>query len=91
MKEVRRLSHGELVQMSIAAQNEAKAESKQIRRLSHGELAQMSVAAQNAAKQAPNVDSTKYLNKTPVEDIFGFFIPFGIDDSSQVQEERLKA
>ena len=88
MKEVRRLSHGELVQMSIAAQNEAKAEPKQIRRLSHGELAQMSVAAQNGAKQAPNADSTKYLNKTPVEDIFGFFIPFGIDDSSQVQEKR---
>ena len=87
-KEVRRLSHGELVQMSVAAQNGAaiKPEPVSSRRISHGELVQMSVAAQNSAQA--DVNSTKYLNQMPLEEIFEFFIPFGIDGEYQIQQNR---
>ena len=81
-KEVRRLSHGELVQLSVAKGNE------QPRRLSHGELVQLAAAKQNeeASKTTVNENSTKYLNMMPLEEIYQFFIPFGIDDPTQVQE-----
>ena len=83
-KEVRRLSHGELVQMSVAAENEAK-QTQPITRLSHGELVQLAIAKQN---EAVNENSTKYLNMMPLEELYSFFIPFGIDDPTQVQETR---
>lgn len=61
---------------------------REVRRLSHGELVQMSIAQQNAAAKPAPVDenSNKYLNLIPRNELFEFFIPFGIDDLSQVQE-----
>lgn len=64
---------------------------KEIRRLSHGELVQLAVANQNATAEKPatvDVNSTKYLNQMPVREIFEFFVPFGIDDYFQVQENK---
>ena len=63
---------------------------KEVRRLSHGELVQLSVAAQNEASKPAPVDenSTKYLNQMPLEEIYGFFVPFGIDSEYQIQQVR---
>ena len=69
-KEVRRLSHGELVQMSVAQQNADAANPTPVTpRLSHGELVQLAVAKQNetAAKLEPvDENSNKYLNKISI-------------------------
>lgn len=90
-REVKRLSHGELVQMSVAQQNATATPASTHARLSHGELVQLAIAKQNegASNPAPvDENSTKYLNMMPLDELYSFFIPFGIDDMSQIQETK---
>lgn len=64
---------------------------KEIRRLSHGELVQLSIAQQNANAPKPvlaNENSTRYLNMMPLDELYAFFVPFGIDDSYQIRTIR---
>ena len=36
----------------------------------------------------PDVNSTKYLNQMPIEELYEFFVPFGISDPTQVSQIR---